>query len=146
MVEDAGRRLQVVAESHSVDLRTESAEPMIIQGDRERLRRMILNLVENAIKYTKPSGHVTLSLKREGGWAVLLVSDDGIGIPEDEHERIFQPFYRSADTRSQEIKGTGLGLSIARSIAQAHGGNIRVESLPDRGSTFIVSIPFIRNF
>jgi two-component system, OmpR family, sensor kinase len=145
VVEDAGRRLQVVAESRSIeihiDLHLEAVEPLIVQGDRDRLQRMVLNLVENAIKYTRPAGHVRLSLKREGQWAVILVSDDGVGIPEEEREQIFQPFYRSADALSMEVKGTGLGLSIARSIAQAHGGTIRVESTVGGGSTFKVSIP-----
>jgi heavy metal sensor kinase len=146
VLEDVCSRLQVVAESRSIDLRRDRIEPVTVQGDRERLQRMILNLVENAIKYTNPPGHVTLSLQSEGQRAVLQVSDDGIGISEDDREQIFRPFYRSADTSSLEVKGTGLGLSIARSIAQAHGGAIQVESAPGHGSTFQVSIPLIRNF
>ncbi|MHC1724870.1 MAG: sensor histidine kinase [Syntrophobacteraceae bacterium] len=140
------QRLQVVAKYRSIDLRLEAVEPLLVQGDRERLQRMILNLVDNAIKYTRTAGHVLLSSKREGEWCVLLVSDDGIGIPMEEREQVFQPFYRSADARSLAAKGTGLGLSIARSIAHAHGGTIQVESAPDRGSTLRISIPSIRDF
>lgn len=146
VLEDTRRRLQVVAESRSIDLRRGTVEPVIVGGDRERLQRMVLNLAENAIKYTKASGHVTLSLKREGQWAVLLVSDNGIGIPEDDRAQIFRPFYRSEGARSLEVKGTGLGLSIAASIAHAHGGTIEVESELGSGSTFRVSIPSIRDF
>jgi signal transduction histidine kinase len=84
---------------------------------------------------------VKLSLMREGMWGSLLVSDTGIGIPSGEQERIFQPFYRTADARSLAERGTGLGLSIARSIAMAHGGTIQMQSNPGQGSTFKVLIP-----
>jgi two-component system, OmpR family, sensor kinase len=141
ILEDVCQRLRVVAESQSIDLRLEVAERLVVQGDRERLQRMMVNLIENAIKYTESGGQVTLSLKREDEWCALLVSDSGIGIPAEDREQIFQPFYRSVDGRSLAVKGTGLGLSIARSIAQAHGGTIQVESKLGHGSTFKVLIP-----
>jgi two-component system, OmpR family, phosphate regulon sensor histidine kinase PhoR len=100
-----------------------------------------LNLTDNAIKYTKPGGLVELSLQGDGESASILVKDTGIGSPAEEQEKIFQPFFRTMEARSQAATGTGLGLCIARSIAAAHGGDILVESTPERGSTFTVRVP-----
>ena len=138
LLEDVARQLKVLADDRAIELILDAAEPVAVQGDFERLRRMLLNLAENAVKYTGPGGRVRLSLKREGDRATIAVSDTGLGIPEEERERIFEPFYRAQDARSMAERGTGLGLSIARSIAAAHGGSIRVESEPGRGSTFTV--------
>jgi len=142
IVEEVFWRLKAVADAQARDLRMDvPEEPVAVTGDRERMRRLLLNLVDNAIKYTDPGDRVTLALGREGGWASLVVSDTGIGIPEDEMERIFQPFYRSPGDCSLSRKGAGLGLSIARSIALAHGGRIEVSSEPGRGSAFKVLLP-----
>lgn len=141
IVEEVFWRLKVVADARAKDLRMDVSKPVIIPGDRERLRRLLLNLVDNAIKYTEPGGRITLALGREDAWASLVVSDTGIGIPEDELERIFQPFYRSPGDASLSAKGAGLGLSIARSIALAHGGRIEASSEPGRGSVFKVLLP-----
>lgn len=140
LVDDIVRSLELLAGERSIELVRGVVEPVAIPGDPERLRRMLLNLVENAVKYTGPGGRVEISLKREGDGASLSVSDTGIGISEEDRQRIFEPFYRSSDARSMADRGTGLGLSIARSIAAAHGGSIRVESRPGRGSTFIVQL------
>jgi heavy metal sensor kinase len=134
-------QLKVMADSRPIEVRLVPTESISIQGDPELLRRLLLNLGDNAIKYTQPKGSVTFSLQREGKWASILVSDTGIGIPGEEQERIFQPFYRTAEARSLAEGGTGLGLSLARSIAMAHGGTIQVQSAPGRGSTFQVLIP-----
>jgi len=141
LLQEVCEQLKVLAVSRSIELRLDSTESLSIRGDRELLRRLLLNLGDNAIKYTQPKGSVTFSLQRESKWASLLVSDTGISIPGDEQERIFQPFYRTAEARSLAEEGTGLGLSIARSIAMAHGGTIQVRSAPGQGSTFRVDIP-----
>lgn len=141
LLQEVYGQLKVVADSRSIELRLGPTEPVSIRGDRELLRRVLLNLTDNAIKYTAPKGIVSLSLQRKGKGASLLVSDTGIGIPREEQERIFQPFYRTAEARSLAEGGTGLGLSIARSIALAHGGTIEVQSAPGQGSTFRVQIP-----
>jgi heavy metal sensor kinase len=141
LLQEVYGQLKVVADSRSIEFRLGPTEPLSIRGDRELLRRMLLNLTDNAIKYTAPKGIVTLSLQRKGRGASLLVSDTGIGIPNEEQEGIFQPFYRTAEARSLVEGGTGLGLSIARSIAIAHGGTIEVRSTPGQGSTFRVQIP-----
>jgi heavy metal sensor kinase len=141
LVQEVASRLNGQAESRAVELRLETLEPLVIQGDPERLRRLLLNLVDNAIKYTGPGGRVTLALQRENGWAALRVSDTGIGMATAEQESVFRAFYRSAEVGTLAEKGTGLGLSIARSIALAHGGTIQVDSAPGEGSTFRVLLP-----
>jgi signal transduction histidine kinase len=97
--------------------------------------------VDNAIKYTPAGGSVALSLQSDNDWASLIISDTGIGLSEDEQQQIFGRFHRAVETRSRDERGVGLGLSIARSIAEAHGGKIRVESTPGQGSTFTVRLP-----
>jgi len=141
LLREVYEQLQGVAHSRSVELRLGPIASASAPGDRELFRRLLLNLADNAIKYTPPNGIVTLGLQREGNWASIWVSDTGIGISREEQERIFQPFYRTLDARSQNDRGTGLGLSIARSIAMAHGGTIQVQSTPGQGSTFSASIP-----
>ncbi len=139
LVEEVFWQLKVLADERSVDLRMEALEPVAVLGDRDRLRRLLVNLVDNAVKYTGAEGRVSLSLTQEEGRACIEVSDTGRGIPESMHERIFQPFYRSEDVLFEQ--GSGLGLSIARSIALAHGGELSVKSRPGRGSTFRVVLP-----
>jgi heavy metal sensor kinase len=139
LAEEVHSRLKGFADSRSVDLVPGPMEPVFVPGDREHLSRLLLNLVENGIKYTQPGGRVTLSVQVDGQWAYLEVSDTGIGIPEDDRERIFQPFYRLPEALAQ--KGVGLGLSIAQSIAVAHGSTIQVESEPGQGSIFKVRFP-----
>jgi heavy metal sensor kinase len=142
LLEEVASRLKALAASRSLALLFGPAEAVSLSGDPEHLRRLLLNLTENAIKYTEPGGSVTLSLQRDEQWACVVIEDTGIGIPEEEQEKIFQPFYRTAEARYQAASGVGLGLCIARSITEAHGGAIQVESTPGRGSTFKVLIPF----
>jgi signal transduction histidine kinase len=122
----------------------EANDPIIVRGDRERLRQLIWNLVENAVRYTPAGGTVTLSLRRHGPVAELTVSDTGIGIPPEHLPHIFERFYRVDTSRSRALGGTGLGLSIVRQIAEAHGGQVRVRSTVGEGSTFTVALPVSR--
>jgi two-component system, OmpR family, sensor kinase len=138
LVAEVCEQARVLAEARSVALKLEAVTPLTIQGDRAHLRRLLLNLVDNAIKYTPAGGQVTLSLQCDDGWAVLRVSDTGIGLAPDEQERIFQRFYRAPEALSRGEVGSGLGLCIARSIAEAHGGHIEVQSAVGCGSTFTV--------
>jgi len=135
------RQLKPLADARGIKLNLDSADHLSIRGDAERIHRMVSNIVDNAIKYTGAGGTVTLASRNDGKTASIAVSDTGSGIPGEEIERIFQPFYRAPEARSLAEKGTGLGLSIARSIAAAHHGTIRVESSPGRGSTFTILIP-----
>ena len=141
LLQEIYEQMKVVADDRSVSLRPSLLEPVSVQGDREHLRRLLLNLVDNAIKYTPTGGGVTLSLQSDKEWACLRISDTGVGLSKDQQERIFGRFHRATGARSRDEKGVGLGLSIARSIAEAHRGIIQVESTPGHGSTFTVLLP-----
>jgi two-component system phosphate regulon sensor histidine kinase PhoR len=112
-----------------------------VPGDPEGLERLVLNLVDNAVKYNRPDGCVKLRLAQADGQAVLEVSDTGIGIPQDALSRIFERFYRVDKGRSREEGGTGLGLAIVKHVAQAHGGQVEVESHVGKSTTFRVRLP-----
>jgi two-component system OmpR family sensor kinase len=109
--------------------------------DAGQLWRLLLNLLENAIKFNRPHGKVDVSLSTHDGWAILSVSDTGCGIPVEEQSRIFERGYRSNRARSSLVPGTGLGLHFVRSIAHAHGGEVQVTSMPGEGTCFRVSLP-----
>ena len=141
LVEDVYGQAKVLADRRKITLLLGVMEPLSIRGDYERLRQVLLNLVDNGIKYTPSGGRVTLSLQRDGEWASLRVTDTGIGLSPGDQEKIFERFYRSAEDRSRGEGGAGLGLCIALSIAEAHGGKIQVESTPGLGSTFTVLLP-----
>jgi signal transduction histidine kinase len=108
----------------------------LVLGDRDRLHQLLLNLVDNAIKYTPAGGTVRLSLYRREDWVQVSVADTGVGIAKEDLPHIFERFYRSDRARSRQTGGTGLGLSIAKWIAEAHGGHLTVESELGVGSTF----------
>jgi signal transduction histidine kinase len=122
-----------------VTLGLKHEDQVTVQGDRDQIRQMVLNLVENAVKYTPSGGEVALSLRKDDSHAEIAVSDTGPGIPPDILPHIFERFYRG-NHRSM-MGGTGLGLAIADRIARSHGGSIEVESKENRGSTFTVNLP-----
>ena len=134
-------RMQIVARTRSVALELDELEPHLVLGDGERLRRVLLNLVDNAIKYTPAGGRVALSLRRLNDRACLSVRDTGIGLSEAEREQVFQRFYRAGAARDHGAQGSGLGLCIAMSIVEAHGGTLEVTSREGEGSTFTVCLP-----
>jgi signal transduction histidine kinase len=109
--------------------------------DREAIARSLLNLVNNALKYSKDQKYIGVSLYRANSRVNLEVRDHGIGIPPNEQEKIFEKFYRCGDPLVHNIKGSGLGLSLVRHIARAHGGDVLVESTPEKGSKFTIALP-----
>ena len=113
--------------------------PVIV--DREAIARSLLNLVNNALKYSKDQKYIGVSLYRADSRVNLEVRDRGIGIPPNEQEKIFEKFYRCGDPLVHNIKGSGLGLSLVRHIARAHGGEVLVESTPEKGSKFTIALP-----
>jgi heavy metal sensor kinase len=115
--------------------------PLWLRGDREALRRLLLILIDNAVKYTPGHGSVSVTLRNSDGMAHIDVEDTGIGIPHSEQPHIFERFYRADTARSRDSGGTGLGLAIAQWIAKAHHGNITVQSSEGRGSCFSVTLP-----
>ncbi len=112
-----------------------------ITGVIQLLSGIIYNLCDNAIKYNRRNGSVTVEIRNEENKAVLSVSDTGIGIPEDQHDRIFERFYRVDKMRSKEVGGTGLGLSIVKHSAQLHNAEIKLSSIMDEGTTVTVIFP-----
>ena len=134
LVLDEAKRAQPLAGNHKI--LTGRLENISITGDAYRLKQLLSNLVNNAIKYTPEGGSITLSLFRESEWARLEVSDTGIGIPPEHLPHMFDRFYRVDKARSRAGGGTGLGLAIVKGIAEQHGGRVTVASEPGKGSTF----------
>jgi two-component system phosphate regulon sensor histidine kinase PhoR len=133
-------RMKMQAERANINLQVTCADDLpSIKADRARLEQVLVNLIHNAVKFTRRGGSVTLSAKAEDGAVLFVVSDTGVGIPTDDLTRIFERFYRVEKSRTGS--GTGLGLSIAKHIVEAHGGRIWAESREGEGSTFHFSIP-----
>lgn len=115
-----------------------------VNVDREAIARSLLNLVNNALKYSKDQKYIAVSLYRSNSSVNLEVRDRGIGISINEQEKIFEKFYRCGDPLVHNVKGSGLGLSLVRHIARAHGGDVLVESAPEKGSKFTIALPLAR--
>ncbi|HTD18564.1 MAG TPA: ATP-binding protein, partial [Ktedonobacteraceae bacterium] len=115
--------------------------PANVLGNADQLKQVLVALLDNALKYTPYEGTISLSLTTDERFAIVKVSDTGIGISPDDLPHIFERFYRADRTRSRERGGSGLGLAIVQSIVQEHQGTIEVESTPGRGSTFTLSLP-----
>ena len=142
VVSECVRSAQVLATQRGLRLHLDGATSEVnFTGDDEMLKRMLLNLLDNAVKYTAPGGDVGVALSTQNGSARIVVTDSGIGIPAADQPRIFDRFYRVDKARSRALGGAGLGLSIAKWIVEAHGGTIAVQSIPTQGSEFIVDLP-----
>ena len=139
-------RAVIMAKQRECRIETEiSARPLKAAIDADRLLQMLLNLVENAIRHSPPGGRVTIGAASHDGRAEIWVDDEGLGIPEEERELVFDPFYRSPRDRSSRDGGSGLGLAIARSIVVAHGGTLTAESSPAGGARLVARIPLLRS-
>jgi signal transduction histidine kinase len=135
---DIHRSTELIA-AGKVEVLLEPAEDVTVMGDSDRLKQLLLNLVDNAVKFTPPGGCVTLSLYAEPDSARIEVADTGVGIPPEERDAIFHRFYRVEESRS--TRGSGLGLAICAWVVAAHGGSIDLESEPGRGTRFIIRLP-----
>ena len=144
LARDVAECLRALADDRKQDLTVETEEgaAVTVKGDRAALRSVVMNLIDNAVKYTPEGGHIHVAVRPgPDGTAFLEVSDDGPGIPSDLHDRIFDRFFRVGKPPAVGRGGAGLGLSIARRIVEAQEGRIEVESAPGRGSTFRVRLP-----
>jgi two-component system CheB/CheR fusion protein len=121
-----------------------AGELKLLTADRERLSQVLTNLVTNAVKYSPDGGEVTVTSTDEGDEVTVAVRDQGIGIPEDLQQRVFERFFRIGHTQVNMFPGMGLGLYISAGIAHRHGGTIRVESKPGQGSLFSLRLPYER--
>lgn len=133
-------RLQSEADKRDVKIVLQLV-PCSIRGVGQVLEEMVYNLVDNAIKYNREHGQVTVTLVEQGSEAVLTVSDTGIGIPESEQERVFERFYRVDKSHSDAVPGTGLGLSIVKHGAMVHRAKITVESTVGKGTSVEIRFP-----
>jgi signal transduction histidine kinase len=141
LVREACTDAQSLARPRQIQVSVTVCEEMTVTGDRHRLRQLLLNLTDNAIKYNVPKGTVTLSLRRAAQTAELVIANTGPGIPAEILPRIFEPFFRGDSSHSQAVEGCGLGLSIARWITTSHGGTIQIASEPNRLTTATLRLP-----
>jgi signal transduction histidine kinase len=141
----AAERAKIMTAGSERTIETEISDRTLSAAiDADRLLQLLLNLVENAIRHSPPGGTITIGAAAHDGRAELWVDDEGLGIPEEERELVFDPFYRSPRDRSSRDGGSGLGLAIARSIVVAHGGSLTAESSSSGGARLVARIPLIR--
>jgi len=134
---------QLISSLQRPEFRFESAMPddLFVMADGRRLRQVLSNLLENAVKYSPDGGLVRVTASERQGEVEISVSDGGVGIPRHQWDRIFRPYQRADSGKAQDVAGNGLGLAICKGIVEAHGGRIWVESEPGAGSTFSFTVP-----
>lgn len=145
LVKSTIEQMEPVASWKHIALREQLEDAVTVTGDRSWLERVLLNLVDNAIKFTEEGGRIDVILTRKESSACLDVRDTGIGISLDAIPHIFERFYRADPSRSKQVEGAGLGLSLVRWVVEQHRGSVRVESQPGHGSCFTVRLPLIRS-
>ncbi len=136
-------QMRLLAEEKGIVLRSRLENGIYVEGDRSRLQQVIVNLIDNAIKYTPEGGLVVIEVRRDGDRAVFEVSDNGVGISAEALPHVFERFYRADKARSRKSGGAGLGLSIVKAICTAHGAEIRVVSREGQGSRVSVELPLL---
>ncbi len=141
LVLESVEQFRAIAESKGVDLNVTKVEPSVITGDRSQLRRLVSNLLDNALEHTERGGSVSVELGRSEDILRLIVADDGRGISASDIPRIFERFYRADRSRSRRTGGAGLGLAIVKCVVEFHGGRVTVESELGKGSSFVVELP-----
>jgi len=134
-------QMRLLAEEKNIALSFSASDPVLVEGDPSRLKQVIVNLLDNAIKYTPNGGSVEIATRNVNGFASLEVRDTGLGIAPSDLPHIFERFYRADKARSRELGGSGLGLSIVKSIVVAHGGEVTVSSDGTTGAQFTVTLP-----
>jgi heavy metal sensor kinase len=141
LVMDTADQMRLLAEDKQIALKCADTGRVEVEGDQGRVKQVVVNLVDNAIKYTGEGGEVEISVGAVNGRAVLEVIDSGVGIPSEAISQVFERFYRVDKARSRQMGGAGLGLSIVKSICAAHQGHVSVESTEGKGSRFTVELP-----
>jgi len=140
LLADCCRSVQPLASARNIDLECRSTEDVPFRGDEGLLRRMVINLLDNAVRYTPPGGKVSAALEAEGPDVRIRIADTGLGIAPESASRVFERFYRADESRSREQDGFGLGLSIVKWVAESHHGAVELTSQPGAGSTFTVRL------
>jgi heavy metal sensor kinase len=144
LAKTTAEQMSLLAEDKSIDIACDADRKVPVEGDQARLKQVVVNLLDNAIKYTPEHGAIQLSVRTENGVAFLEVADNGIGIPPDALPHVFERFYRVDQTRSGDSGSAGLGLAIVKSICTAHGAEVEVKSTLGGGSRFRVKLPLSR--
>jgi heavy metal sensor kinase len=138
-------QMRLLAEEKHISLSCDGTEPVQVEADPARLKQVVVNLLDNAVKYTPEGGSVIITVNSQNGRAVLEMEDTGLGISASDLPHIFERFYRADKARSRQMGGAGLGLSIVRSICTAHGGQVTVTSTEGSGSRFRIELPLALN-
>jgi signal transduction histidine kinase len=146
IVQSTVEQMQLLGEEKQLAISVDAPIAVWVVGDPARLKQVIVNLLDNAIKYTPPHGSVSLSVFTEFQKAILKVHDNGKGISNEALPHVFKRFYRDDKTRSNGAQGAGLGLSIVDAICQAHGGEVRIDSVFEAGTTVTVELPVADRF
>jgi two-component system phosphate regulon sensor histidine kinase PhoR len=133
--------MELLAEDKHISVKCDASAPVLVEGDRARLKQVVVNLLDNAIKYTNERGSVNLCVRERGGEALLEVTDTGIGIPAEALPHVFDRFFRVDQARNRGAGGAGIGLAIVKAICAAHHGSVEAHSQLEVGSTFIVRLP-----
>jgi signal transduction histidine kinase len=133
--------MQTLAAAYGIALECRSPEDVQFRGDEALLRRLLINLLDNAIRYTPPGGQVSASLEADPAAARIRISDTGVGISSKAAPHVFERFYRADKARSRQDGGFGLGLSIVKWIAESHNGSVELTRNPGPGTTFTVTLP-----
>jgi signal transduction histidine kinase len=141
LAEETIEQMNLLAEEKRINLKRPSGAAVVVAGDRDRLKQILVNLIDNAIKYTPDGGRVAVETGIDGDMGFITVEDSGIGIDPTHHDRVFDRFYRVTPDRGD--MGAGLGLAIVKSICNAHGGSVTLRSAPEIGSCFRVEIPLL---
>jgi two-component system phosphate regulon sensor histidine kinase PhoR len=142
LINDVVRDVKPLTKAHNIEIKTEfSLMNENIIADKAQIRQVLINLLQNAIKFNQAKGHVSISSRNLNEGIAISVQDTGFGIPSQDLPRIFERFYRVDKGRSRDMGGTGLGLSIVKHIVEAHKGSISVESQIGKGSTFTFTLP-----
>jgi signal transduction histidine kinase len=139
---DACELFQPAAEDKGITVTVEAPGPACVDGDLQKLQRVLANLLDNAVKYTESGGQIGISVTKDDGRVIIVMKDTGIGIAESDLSHIFERFYRADKSRSKP--GSGLGLTLAKAFVSAHDGKITVTSRLGEGSTFTVNLPITR--
>jgi two-component system, OmpR family, phosphate regulon sensor histidine kinase PhoR len=141
LVREAGERAQAMTERHTIVVVAEPPSGIIVRADHDRLDQVLDNMLSNAIKYSPNGGSITLDLRCGKGYALLRISDQGIGIPAAGREHLFERFYRGANVRASEYGGLGIGLALSRDLITKHNGTLTLEATSAQGSTFLITLP-----
>jgi signal transduction histidine kinase len=140
---DTAGQMCLLAEDKGITITTGPSSKSMVLGDRSRMKQVIVNVLDNAIKFTGDGGNVHITVGRAGDMVELKVADNGVGIPFEAQGRVFDRFFRVDSARSRDNGGAGLGLAIVKSICVAHGGEVCLNSAPGEGTTFSIKLPLV---